>query len=44
MKIQDPICMILGTITSKINATPKGVRLSENLQLTTALCNEIWPQ
>ena len=26
---------------SKINVTPKGVRLSEKLQLTAALCNEI---
>ena len=30
-----------GIIASKINATPKGVRLSEKLQLTAALCNEI---
>ena len=30
------------TIASKINATPKGVRLSEKLQFTAALCNEIW--
>ena len=29
------------TIASKINVTPKGVRLSEKLQLTAALCNEI---
>ena len=28
------------TITSKINVTPEGVRLSEKLQLTAALCNE----
>ena len=28
-------------IASKINVTPKGVRLSEKLQLTAALCNEI---
>ena len=32
------------TIASKINVTTKGVRLSEKLQLTAALCNEIWPQ
>ena len=32
------------TIASKTNGTPKGVRLSEKLQLTAALCNEIWPQ
>ena len=32
------------TIASKINGTPKSVRLSEKLQLTAALCNEIWPQ
>ena len=25
----------------KINVTPKGVRLSEKLQITAALCNEI---
>ena len=30
-----------GTIASKINVTPKGVRLSQKLQLTAALCNEI---
>ena len=30
-----------GTIASKITVTPKGVRLSEKLQLTAALCNEI---
>ena len=29
------------TIASKINVTPKGVKLSEKLQLTAALCNEI---
>ena len=29
-----------GTIASKINATAKGVRLSEKLQLTAVLCNE----
>ena len=29
------------TIARKINATPKDVRLSEKLQLTEALCNEI---
>ena len=29
------------TTASKVNAILKGVRLSENLQLTTALCNEI---
>ena len=29
------------TIASKINVTPKGVRLSEKLQLTAALCIEI---
>ena len=28
-------------IASKINVTLKGVRLSEKLQLTAALCNEI---
>ena len=28
----------------RINATPMGVRLSAKLQLTAALCNEIWPQ
>ena len=32
------------TIASKINVTPEGVRLSVKLQLTAALCNEIWPQ
>ena len=32
------------TIAGKINVTPKGVRLSEKLQLTAALCNEIWLQ
>ena len=32
------------TIGSKINDTPKGGRLSEKLQLTAALCNEIWLQ
>ena len=26
------ICSLLGTIASKINVTPKGVRLSEKLQ------------
>ena len=31
-------------IASKINGTPKGVRLLEKLQVTAALCNEIWPQ
>ena len=32
---------IISTVhTSKINHTPKGVRLSEKLQLTAALCNE----
>ena len=35
---------ISSTIASKINVTPKGVRLSEKLQLTAALCDEIWPQ
>ena len=30
-----------GTITIKITVTPKGVRLSEKLQLNAALCNEI---
>ena len=29
------------TIASKINVTPKGVRLSEKLLLFAALCNEI---
>ena len=29
------------TIACKINVTPKGVRFSEVLQLTAALCNEI---
>ena len=29
------------TIASKINVTLKGARLSENLLLTVALCNEI---
>ena len=33
-----------GTIADIINVTSKGVRLSEKLQLTAALCNEIWPQ
>ena len=28
-------------LASKINVTPKGIRLSEKLQLTAALCNEI---
>ena len=28
----------------KTNVTLEGVRLSEKLQLTAALCNEIWPQ
>ena len=32
------------TIASKINVTPKGVRLSEKLQSTAALCIEILPQ
>ena len=32
------------TIASKKNVTTKGIRLSEKLQLTAALCNEIWPQ
>ena len=31
-------------VASKINVTPKGVRLSEKGQLTAALCNEIGPQ
>ena len=31
-------------IASKINVTTKGVRLTEKLQLTATLCNEIWPQ
>ena len=31
----------LCTIAGKINGTPKGVRLSEKLQLTAALCSEI---
>ena len=31
------------SIASKINGTPKGARLSEKLQLTAALCNEIRP-
>ena len=30
-----------GTIASKINVTPKGVRLSEKLQLIAALCDKI---
>ena len=30
-----------GTIASKINVTPKGVRFLEKLHLTAALCNEI---
>ena len=29
------------TIASKINVTPKCARLSEKLELTAALCNEI---
>ena len=29
------------TIASKVKVTPKGVRLSEKLQLIAALCNEI---
>ena len=32
---------ILGTIISKINVNHKGVRLSEKMQLTAALCYEI---
>ena len=32
------------TITSKINVTPKKLRLPEKLQLTAALCNKIWQQ
>ena len=31
--------IIRGTIASKINGTPKGVRLSEKWQLTAAFCN-----
>ena len=34
----------LRTTASKINVTPKGVRLSEKLLLNAALCNEIWLQ
>ena len=30
-----------GTIASKINVTPKAVRLLRKLQLSAALCNEI---
>ena len=32
---------LYGTIVRKINVTLKGVRYSEKLQLTAALCNEI---
>ena len=32
------------TIASKMNVTPKGVILSEKLQLTATLWNEMWPQ
>ena len=31
----------LTSIASKINVTHKGVKLSEKLELTAALCNEI---
>ena len=31
----------LSIMASKINVTPKGVRLSKILQLTAALCNEM---
>ena len=30
------------TFASKVNVTPKVVKFSEKLQLTAALCNEIW--
>ena len=33
--------LLICTIASEINVTPKGVRLSEKLQLTAALCDEI---
>ena len=33
-----------GTIDSKINVTPKGPKIARKMQLTAALCNEIWPQ
>ena len=38
------LILAAGTIASKINVTPKGVILSEKLQLTVPLCNEVCPQ
>ena len=38
------IMKLICNIGSKINVTLKGVILSEKLQLTAALCDEIWPQ
>ena len=38
LEIED---QLLCTIASKINITSKGVRSSEKLELTAALCNEI---
>ena len=35
------VCRGKSNLASKINGTPKGVRLSKKLQLTAALCNEI---
>ena len=32
------------TIASKINDTRKDVKFSDKMQLTAALCKEIWPQ
>ena len=40
-KHEEMVRQLSCTITCKKNVTPKGVRLSESLQLTTALCNEI---
>ena len=39
-----PKVLVYHRIASKINNTPNSVRLSEKLQLTAALYNEIWPQ
>ena len=42
MKLKKNIKLHVVTyITSKINGTSKGVRLSQKLQLNAALCNEI---
>ena len=39
--VSHPLLVSIGTIESKTNVTPKDIRLSEKLQLTASLRNEI---